>query len=231
MDQNSVGSCVAHGMACGIVAALSAKGIVLGSVPSQRRIYSQSLCLDRADAHPLTPAAKLPQLEDLGTEVLTAVHVASQWGVSATQAPVDGYNTDCVPSNFSNEPTLLELEQESTTLIVGAYEISTVGSQRILDVCLALDAGHPVVFGTFVDTRFEAHDGSGVVGTQDPDDENGGGHCMVCLGYRTDPNGSRVFVCRNSWGTGWGMSGDFECTEAFVKQWWEAFVMDVRVKP
>jgi len=72
--------------------------------------------------------------------------------------------------------------------------------------CLA--EGYPFVFGFTVYESFEsaAVAKSGVVPMPATGEEVVGGHCVVAVGYDTT---KRVFIVRNSWGTGWGMKGYF----------------------
>ena len=132
-------------------------------------------------------------------------------------------NSDCVPANVNNEPTFLELEKDASNLVPKAHQITSTGAQRVTDICLALDAGCPVVFGTYVDTAFLNYTG-GIVGKQNQNDPNGGGHCMVLLGY-TISGTTVTFIGRNSWGVTWGESGDFRASTAFVAQMSELFAI------
>jgi C1A family cysteine protease len=72
--------------------------------------------------------------------------------------------------------------------------------------CLA--SGFPFVFGFTVYTSFESQAVSetGVADLPGVDDEMCGGHAVMAVGY---DEGSRRFILRNSWGTGWGMAGYF----------------------
>lgn len=235
-DQNECGSCVGHGLDCGISATLAARGKALGFTPSPHCLYGVARCIDRREDYPHTDPVNYPPLEDVGTEVLSGIEAASQWGVIPTDAPIidsNGWlvNSDCVESNVNDEPLFDELVLASTKLIVGARQIISIGPARITEVCLALDAGHAVVFGTMVDSVFMQYGPlSPSVGIQDEWDPKGGGHCMTCLGYKTGADSRRTFICRNSWGCLWGKLGDFECSEAFVKQWQDLFALEIEVK-
>lgn len=72
--------------------------------------------------------------------------------------------------------------------------------------CLA--AGYPFVFGFTVYESFESATvaSTGMVPMPGPDERVLGGHAVVAVGYR---NAKRLFIVRNSWGTGWGAKGYF----------------------
>ncbi len=40
-----------------------------------------------------------------------------------------------------------------------------------------------------------------------------GGHAVICCGY---DDAKRVWICRNSWGTGWGDKGYFYMPYSFL---------------
>jgi C1A family cysteine protease len=71
--------------------------------------------------------------------------------------------------------------------------------------CLA--EGYPFVFGFVVYESFESDTvaKTGVVPMPNPNAEQQvGGHAVVVVGY---DDAQQRFIVRNSWGTGWGMSG------------------------
>jgi hypothetical protein len=235
-DQCYCGSCVGHGASCGITTAYAVAGrplFGLGDdghpVPcSPRDGYAGARCLDRNGAR--------VELQDVGTEVLSVVEYANQFGCRRTDAPMTEtdpetgaqfeVNSDCVLANVNDEPALLELEEDYAHPVALAHEITSCWTPRFsMDVALALDAGYPVVFGTYVDSAFLRFRGGSVVGAQDRQDPNGGGHSMCILGYRTTPEGKREYLVRNSWGKGWGDSGDCWVNEDFMAQVWEAFAI------
>lgn len=235
LDQNRVGACVMHGVPCAAATTLAAKGKPLGFVPSQRDGYAMALASDRAEDNPLTPILKLPPLVDRGTQILTGTVVMSRWGVRpmGARVVVDGRerNSDCSPANATNEPDLPAIIEAGRKLIVGAYELD-LGAAVEVQTQLALDAGHAVAIGGWVDSRtFEPYRAeSEPIGAQDFSDPFGGGHCTYLVGYLTDPTGVTLYRLRNSWGEDWGDEGCAWVTGAFLRQMWEAFALDVRVR-
>jgi hypothetical protein len=228
-DQNGCSACVGHGTSCAITTAHCVAGKPLfgfdasgAPVPcSPRDPYTGGRCYDRLnDGSPETA-----KLQDEGTFVLSAIEYVADWGVRKTGAPMqyDGapVNSDCVPLNVNDEPKFDELEADSVNIQPRAHQIISTGAQRVNEICLALDAGHPVVFGMSVDQTFCDYTG-GIVGAMGA---SVGGHCMCLLGYST-VGGKRIFNGRNSWGAdGWGEAGDFRCSEAFIAQIDELFAV------
>lgn len=235
LDQNWVGSCVMNGVPCAAATTLAAAGTPLGFTPSVRDGYRMALASDRAQDYPLTPVLQLPPLVDRGTQILTGTTVMSRWGVTAMgpNVVVGGRmrNNDCDPHNACGEPDLPTIIKAGRKLIVGAYELD-LGMAVERETQLALDAGHAVAIGGWVDTRtFEPYRAWHLpIGAQDFNDPNGGGHCTYIVGYLTDPAGVTLYRLRNSWGEEWGDEGCAWVTGAFLRQMWEAFALDVRVK-
>lgn len=230
LDQNWVGSCVCNAMPVAAAATLAASGDPLGFTPSVKAAYNVALALDRAAAYPKTPAASLPPLADVGTQLMVGAKVLASWGVvpMGPKVIVGGRlrESDCGPSDIE-EPELLTLEQMSTRLVVGAFELDDFRTLKN-DMQLALDHGILVAQGGWVDSRFERYTTtSAPVGHQDEADLAGGGHATLVYGYRETAVGTR-WLCRNSWGTSWGQAGNFEATDDFVLGRWETFCMSVR---
>ena len=243
MDQNLVGACVGHGGACAVTTAFCAAGQTLFGydehgfpvAASQRDGYGGARCIDLM----LDGMSNTTALTDSGTEVLSVIRFYAEWGCRKTEAPMvavdpdtgDSYgsvNSDCVPANCNDKPVFGELEQDSLKLVPRAHQITSAGKQRVIDVCLSLDAKCPVVIGTFVDSAFLSYTGGTVIGVQNTSDPRGGGHCMCLLGYATQADGTRVFLLRNSWGKGWGNAGSAWVSEAFVGQMLELFAVSAK---
>ncbi len=68
----------------------------------------------------------------------------------------------------------------------------------------SLVAGLPFVFGFSVYESFESAEvaATGLVPLPLLTERLLGGHAVICLGYEDN---TRSFLCRNSWGTGWGL--------------------------
>ena len=95
-------------------------------------------------------------------------------------------------------------QDASRFLLFRWWRISTVGRARSDSIAKALAEEIPVVFGLDLDEKFHAYR-SGTI--EHLDDTRGGGHMLCILGYRTEADGSRVFLVINSWGEEWGENG------------------------
>ncbi len=218
LNQRQTSSCTGHAVAMGATVAMRAHGTLLDMI-SPAGCYGVGRAMDRlADSHGV-----LPPLADDGCEVAQVVLGTQIYGTRPMAAGVD---SDCAEGNINDEPKLNELISSYATRLLGAHMIASHGAQRVIDISLALDAGHPVVFGTFVDSAFEAYSG-GVFGEAKLSDPDGGGHALVCLGYH-GLGANFVGIGRNSWGKDWGSSGDFRFSPAFVAQFSDVFAMAVR---
>ncbi len=88
-------------------------------------------------------------------------------------------------------------------------------AQDLADTRACLAAGYPFVFGFTVYQSFESAEvaQTGAVPMPGPSESVVGGHAVMCVGY-DDP--SSTFICRNSWGAGWGQDGYFTIPYAYV---------------
>jgi hypothetical protein len=212
-DQGQFGSCEGHSTAGAIYATFARRGTPLPWVPSPAGIYTLARCIDRG-------ANKDQPLTDSGTMTASVLTGIGSFGIKAFGTPAnDGRYSDCDATNVLREPTLYDLEADAVNLMIGAYSIDSIGSQKIVDVCASLAAGYAVRIDSFVDTAFEdwtpAQSPFGVPNLGDP---QGGGHALYLIGYSTNADGSITFVMRNSWGSGWGRGGDILVAESFVQQ-------------
>lgn len=107
------------------------------------------------------------------------------------------------------------MEADSNKL-TGYYRITNVGSDRLDDIEAAIQADHPVVFGTAVTKAFQQYNGASVA-LSPPTSQSDiiGLHAMVVTGVRWNA-GKRQFYWRNSWGLGWGMSGHVWVDESYM---------------
>lgn len=79
--------------------------------------------------------------------------------------------------------------------------------------CLA--SKFPFVFGFTVYESFESAKvaKTGIVGMPASGEQVVGGHAVMAVGY---DDASRMFLVRNSWGTGWGLKGYFKMPYAYL---------------
>lgn len=219
LDQNDCGSCVGHAIALAVATSFARAGNPLGFVPSPRGIYCLARTVDRVSPD--------EQLVDEGSMPNQAVRSIAEWGVRPMRTPSPlGYNSDCDLNNVNDEPTLAELEQDATALVLGQYEIDSFGAQRITDLCAALAGGFAVTCSVSSDndTWRDWTPARGPLGAQSPVVLD---HYVWFIGYRTE-NGKRIFRIRNQWGLFWGDAGEIEVTEAFVAQVGDLYAFNVR---
>ena len=83
------------------------------------------------------------------------------------------------------------------------YRVEQTGQERIQRVIEALQAHHPVVFGTLIGEAWYTYGPGQVLQPPVPGHEEGG-HATHLLGW--DDTRS-LFIGENSWGTSWGDNG------------------------
>ena len=79
--------------------------------------------------------------------------------------------------------------------------------------CLA--SGYPFVFGFTVYEKFESKEvaSTGIVNMPTQSESSMGGHAVMAIGY---DDATQRFLVRNSWGTTWGMKGNFTIPYAYL---------------
>jgi C1A family cysteine protease len=89
--------------------------------------------------------------------------------------------------------------------------------QELVQLKGCLAAGYPFVFGFTVYDSFESPQvaQTGDVPMPQPGDSILGGHAVAAVGY---DDIQQKFICRNSWGSGWGQKGYFTMPYAYLTQ-------------
>jgi hypothetical protein len=205
-DQGDTGSCWAHATARAAANALTLKALPLGYVPSPDCLYRLGRCMMRSAGETSGP------LTDTGTDPFYGMMGLSQFGVTVMGPSVDGRNSDCSTTSIGKEPILSELEREARALLVGAWQITSTGTQRLADISAALAANLPVTIGVNADQALEDWSpDKPPLGAPDPANLLGG-HMLCVEGITVAGD----FVVANSWGTEWGDSGRFLASPAWV---------------
>lgn len=222
LDQNQTRSCTGGSHAAAYFTCLAATGNPLGFVPSPRGLYLNARCIERVPREDGT----LPDLEDTGASASDVTRGAQQYGVRPMRAPTStGLNYDAEPSNVNDEPALGDLEEEAKTLLIGDYELSDDGPARRREIQQAIAAGYPVTVGIAGGCdAFQGYAGGVLPALHSEVD-----HCVFLYGYETQPDGTVVYLGRNSWGTGWGEQGNFRLSEAAVDELEDCIVLAVQV--
>lgn len=206
LSQGMASACVGYAIGTAIDARLRKLGRWDAPITSKRGIYDVGRVLDRVSPDDLLP--------DEGCQPRFAMRGIREWGV----ATEDRWPSPALET-ITESPPLDVLMQASSAKLDAWWRIDSTARERVEDICQALAAGYPVVFGTDVDQAFMDYSGKRPVGPHNPKDTQGG-HMLLFVGYTTT-NGARVLRGVNSWGIDWGDKGFFWASEAFVMD--EAF--------
>lgn len=143
--------------------------------------------------------------QDAGAFIRDAVKALAKYGVC--------YETEWpyAVGKFRVKPSAAALRSAATRKAVEYARVN----QAAPDLCDALAQGLPVEFGFTVYTSFESAEvaRTGVVPLPGKAEAALGGHAVVIVGYDA---AAQTFLCRNSWGAGWGQAGYFTLPFAYV---------------
>jgi C1A family cysteine protease len=134
--------------------------------------------------------------KDEGTYIRSAFDVLSRFGVC------DEYLWPYDEAKVFTSPSILAQRQAVGHRIHSYYRIDSNGQDRINDIVTALNAKHPVVFGTLVTGAFQQVTDRTPLPCPGANDKILGGHAMVIVGYL-----GGNFLVKNSWGPDWGSHG------------------------
>jgi hypothetical protein len=205
VDQTVFSACEGCSSSSAIYTTLAKAGTPLGWVPSQSGIYRLARAVDRSD--PSIP------LLDQGTETNAVERALSDFGIGAMVANLNGTNCDLDGDTINAEPVLAELERDAVNLLVGTYQITSSGAEKVNDVKLALASGFAVRVDTTVDQAFEDWTPAQAPYGSPNLSASLGGHALFALGFS-----GNTFTIRNSWSASWGASGNLLASEAFIQQ-------------
>jgi C1A family cysteine protease len=194
LDQGDLGSCVSNATSACLQYCLTQEKET-SFTPSRLYIYYNGRFLEGWPAN-----------EDTGLYVGDGAKSAAQY--SACSEVDWPYNT----SKFSNEPTPNCYKDALKDKLTSYWNLS----QDATTLKTALSQGFPFMFGFDVYSSFmsAAVASSGIVPMPNVTTETyEGGHCVAVYGYN---DATQMFLCQNSWGTGWGQKGLFEMPYAYV---------------
>jgi C1A family cysteine protease len=203
-DQQQIGSCTANAIAAAFEYDLRRQGLT-DFMPSRLFIYYNERAMEgTVDS-------------DSGAQIRDGIKSIAQQGlVPESEWPYDGAPAN---SDGSWPAGHLAAKRPPAALYAEAAGDEAVQylavTQQADQIKAVLAAGDPVVFGFTVYASFEsdAVAQSGDAPMPAPGEQEVGGHCVVCVGY-DDARG--VWICRNSWGTGWGKGGYFTLPYAYL---------------
>src|SRR5665213_4083788 len=117
-------------------------------------------------------------------------------------------------SKVNVQPNILSYKEGNSNKIAGFYQITSSGQQRINDIVLAIQADHPVSFGTIVGSSLESYDGNATTVLDIPNDSLGG-HAILIRGFR-NKSSNIEFLIRNSWSSSFGINGEFWMSANYI---------------
>jgi len=186
LDQGQLGTCAANAGAGALQVILSNANPPIHDEPSRRLIYWCATSLDGTAG------------QDEGTYLRSVVQQMHKIGVCSNKLwPYSDNIKSLVP------PPPEVIIQASQNRIYGYYKIDSTGDQRLADLCTAIRANHPVIFGTLVGNAFMNTDGRTPLV---PERNNEGGHATCLVGVQST-GGRLSFRDKNSWGSSWADGG------------------------
>jgi C1A family cysteine protease len=194
-DQGQLGSCVANG-SCEAFEFLEAGGNHLQARTLYSRLYVYYYGRQ---------SEGIPPAEDSGMFIRDGVKTIATRGVCLeTTWP---YSDD---SRFSLQPPAAADAEAAAHKATMYYRCAGPDGKASLQAMKASIAqGFPVVFGFNVPNNFMSQEcaDTGILHYPAPNEGYDGGHCVVAGGYDDTiviDGVAGAFLCRNSWGTGWG---------------------------
>lgn len=203
-NQERIGACNSYGTKDAIIASLQKASGALLAYRAALPLYRATRCMERAAYGNVSDA-----LTDSGANPDDVLNVVHNWGMQTSQdecgeaGPSDTLSL-YEDQHVNDEPTLREFELDHSFRVVGGFDITSSGKQRLLDVSNALASGFACGVSVYAaDDRFQGY-ASGIM--PDPPAGSGCDHWVYIIGMYLDAAGSPVFVVVNSWALGWGTS-------------------------
>jgi hypothetical protein len=208
-DQNGCSQCTGQAVTGAAMTTLAAAARPVNGYLDPQAAYRLARCIERAQMYPWN-GGQLPTLQDNGADP-NLVHLAgSEYGFART-LDTFGYPGPCpaLTADYATyvnvEPQMMELECSDDFKLLGQFRVQSTGAQRIADVRAALASRFAVTLSVYAsDDRFQGYVGGLMPPKPDGADDD---HLIFCYGCFTDATGATVFLCQNSWGVGFGMSG------------------------
>lgn len=204
-DQGGIGSCVANG-SCEAFESTEPVAVQPRRVYARLYVYYYGRQLEG-----------IPPSEDSGLYIRNGVKILATRGVPFESSWP--YSDD---DRFTLQPPTAcdaEAAQHKALFYYRCADSSGVASLHAMKASLA--QGFPVVFGFNVPQNFESNQCAqdGILHFPGQGEGYVGGHCVVAIGYDDNKVIDGVpgaLLCRNSWGEGWGLKGNFWMPYKFV---------------
>lgn len=199
MDQGDIGSCSANALAaCVEFLELQELRDKVPAAQAQQVYGSTFSPVSRLFAYWNERSLEGSTDSDAGAATLKdGCRALHKWGVC--QEKIWPYDT----SKVLDKPIPAAYTQGVKHPITAYYELKT-----LTDMKRCLYHGFPFVLGFTVYSSFMTDQvaSSGIMPMPTWQDEIEGGHAVTCVGY---DDSKQMALIRNSWGTGWGISGHF----------------------
>lgn len=192
LDQGELGSCTAHGIA-GCVQHNRNQQKLPAMTPSRLMIYY----LERELEGTVN--------SDSGAAISDGIQVLKRYGYC------DESLWPYQVSRFRERPPQAAFEAAAPNAVFDSLSVR----QTAQDLKAVIASKEPVVFGFTVFESFEsdAVASGGVMPIPKRRERRLGGHCVIIVGYDDD---RAAYLCRNSWGKGWGLQGNFWMPMAYM---------------
>jgi len=210
VDQGSLGSCTANALA-GALGFLEIKDGLPSQDFSRLYIYYNERAIEGTIGW------------DAGAQIYDGIKSLSVGHQGACYESTWPYDI----SKFTAAPPLAAYtEGESHEILVFESIQPVNNAYQISDLKDCLASGYPFVFGFSVFESFDSEEVAltGIVPMPLPGEVIVGGHAVPCVGY---DDTTQRFICRNSWGQGWGQNGYFTMPYAFMGASWPAYISDL----
>lgn len=189
-DQGTTNACVGFAVTTAAYIRAKVAGVQNVVPASPLAIYA----IGRASA---TGDPRMP-LMDVGSQPRLVLNAAAKWGL----VPETAWQFDLARVN--QRPTWSALDRGVGYELTSYYWLTSTGSQRVDDVCMALAMGYPVICSIAVDESLDAYTFGAVLPAASGPAR--GNHMVTIVGYRQSTSGTE-FLMVNSWGSNWGANG------------------------
>lgn len=140
---------------------------------------------------------------DAGTTIRNGIKVMATYGVCPEDQPKDKANWPYIPFKFKVKPPAACYTEALTHQTLQYFRLNNLN-----DLLTCLTEGYPFGIGISIYESFEsaAVAKTGIVPLPQKGERLIGGHAIAVVGFDRE---KQLFICRNSWGTGWGDKGYF----------------------